>query len=740
MLHTFNEVWLCDFEFSAPSGERPNPLCLVAREFHTGRTLRYWADELRAMSVPPFALDSETLFVAFYASAEFGCFLALGWPLPIRVVDLFTEFRTMTNGKPIPCGNGLLGALTYFGIDSIDATEKESMRQLAIRGGSYTASEQTALLDYCQSDVLSLAKLLPVMSPKIDWPRALLRGRYMQAVARMEWNGVPIDIELLTPLRQNWTRVQSKLIQAVNSEYGVFVPRGKSLNANTPRGAALLKASEQWDVEPYRLAETAKEVAEAGRETTKALIDAIGEARKVTGLTRTRINRWEDAGRDSSSWPGLDTAARDLAQRFPILGIGSGYQVETGYDDTDYPGRLWELLREPDPQLPTISDPTILDQAARILLRSSEQSDELNDAIPMTFSASRWAEWLDRNNIPWPRLPSGSLALDDDSFREMARRFPSVAPIQELRHTLGQLRLNDLAVGADGRNRCMLSPFRSRTGRNQPSNSRFIFGPSCWLRSLIRPAAGRAIAYVDWEQQEFGIAAALSGDVAMQTAYSSGDPYLMFAKQAGAVPPDATKRSHPNERAQFKICALAVQYGMGEESLAVSLGEPPIVARRLLQLHRQTYPKFWEWSEGAVNHALLLGRLDTVFGWRIHVGPEANPRSLANFPCQANGAEMLRLACCLMTETGLKVCAPVHDAVLIEAAEEDIDQAVADAQSVMRQASEIILSGFPLNTDAKVVRYPHRYSDERGERVWKLVTEILASLRESAAACDATPF
>jgi len=58
--------------------------------------------------------------------------------------------------------------------------------------------------------------------------------------------------------------------------------------------------------------------------------------------------------------------------------------------------------------------------------------------------------------------------------------------------------------------------------------------------------------------------------------------------------------------------------------------------------------------------------LQTVFGWRVYVGPRANPRSLTNFPMQANGAEMLRLACCLATERGVAVCAPVHDALLLE--------------------------------------------------------------------------
>ena len=49
----------------------------------------------------------------------------------------------------------------------------------------------------------------------------------------------------------------------------------------------------------------------------------------------------------------------------------------------------------------------------------------------------------------------------------------------------------------------------------------------------------------------------------MMGAYMSGDPYLAFAMQAGAVPSDATKQSHAVVREQFKVCALAVQYGMG---------------------------------------------------------------------------------------------------------------------------------------------------------------------------------
>src|SRR5688572_33064372 len=111
---------------------------------------------------------------------------------------------------------------------------------------------------------------------------------------------------------------------------------------------------------------------------------------------------------------------------------------------------------------------------------------------------------------------------------------------------------------------------------------------------------------------------------------------------------------------------------------------------------------------------MLTGLLRAAFGWALHVGPDANPRSLRNFPMQANGAEMLRLACCLATERGLAVCAPVHDAVLIEGPTAEIDEHVAALQACMREASRIVLGGLELGSDAQIVRWPERYADKRG--------------------------
>ena len=118
---------------------------------------------------------------------------------------------------------------------------------------------------------------------------------------------------------------------------------------------------------------------------------------------------------------------------------------------------------------------------------------------------------------------------------------------------------------------------------------------------------------------------------------------------------------------------------------------------------------------------MLTGALCTVFGWPVHVSENPNPRSLRNFPMQANGAEMLRIACCLATERGVEVCCPIHDAVLICAPLKRLDEDIARTRAAMVEASQAVLNGFELETDAHIVRYPARYMDARGKTMWERV-------------------
>jgi hypothetical protein len=573
-LGVYRQVWVVDTEFHQPDGERPRPICDIGRELHAGAVVERWLWDQPNPS-PPFAAGPDVLVVCYHAPAEWSVYLALGWPLPVRILDLYAEYRWLTSGAE-QLGYGQLDAMDDYGIPHMDGTHKQDMRSLCVRGGPFTPDEAKAILAYCREDVDGLVALLRAIAPVIDWPRALVRGRYTAAVGRVEAVGVPIDLPLYRQLREHREAVRAELVRTKGAQYGVY--------------------------------------------------DADGR---------------------------FDTAAFEKY----VVGLG------------------------------------ILD---------------------------------------WPRTPkAGQLSTEGEVLDEAADIYPELRPLVELRSALAQLKDDGgLSVGADGRNRSAVRPWATTTGRNAPSTTKAIFGKSKAFRSLIRPAPGTALAYVDWEQQEFGIAAALSGDRNMLRAYESGDPYLELAKQAGAVPPDATKESHDETRDLFKTCVLGVNYSMGAASLARRIKKPLAYARELLGAHQQVYRDYWRWAQCVQDEAMLTGRLRTVLGWQVNVGPDANWRSLRNFPIQAAGAELLRMAACLATERGVRVVALVHDAVLVEAAEGEIDLAVCRAREAMDEASRLILGGFTLRTEvAAVVRHPGHYSDKRGAAFWASLLQVLRRVR-----------
>src|SRR5262245_6569656 len=232
-LRDFREIRSLDFEYRALRGEHVEPHCLVTHELRSGKRLRLWRDQ---MSSPPYRLDPDCLFMCFNAAAELSCHLTLKWPLPINILDLYVEFRCLTNGLILPDGRGLLGAMSYFKLDALSVAEKNEMRELAMRGTPFTAQEKKDLLAYCEKDVVALPKLLGKMWRMINLPQALHRGRFMRAVAIAEYNGTPIDVDTLRQLRKNWNGIKLDLITQVDQKFQVYEGTRFSLE----RFAALL--------------------------------------------------------------------------------------------------------------------------------------------------------------------------------------------------------------------------------------------------------------------------------------------------------------------------------------------------------------------------------------------------------------------------------------------------------------------------------------------------------------------
>jgi DNA polymerase I len=538
----FEEVWCIDFEFIARPGERYDVVCLVAHELKSRRTLRLWRTQLG--SNPPYRTDASVLFVCFVGNAELGCHLSLGWPLPARILDLSPEFRCITNGRKTPAGKGLLGALTYFGIDTIGAQRKDQMRKRIMQGWPFTAEEIIEILYYCATDVFSVAELLPKLLPFINLKIALYRGEWVAVSAAMEHRGVPIDMEIFPRLanKKTWSALRDAMVPVIDAAYGVYV--------------------------------------------------------------KAKTGEWSS-------------------------------------------------------------------------------------------SKKLFAAYLERRGIAWPRLESGELNLRRKTFEAMAKAWPELEPLRQLRYARDKMRRIKLSVGADGRNRTVLWPFASKTSRTQPKASEWIFSPAVWLRSMIKPRPGMAVAYIDYSSMEFLAAAALSGDPLMLEFYHN-DPYLDFAKRVGRAPQSATKLTHGLLRDRYKTGLLAIQYGVKAGTLATRLGVPEFEAAELLAQHHELFPIYWRWSDDWLARALDSGVMRTHYEWECRTGEtEFNERSIRNWPIQANCAEILRIACIMAHRRGLRLCAPVHDAILIEAPIEDIEADVALMREIMRRASRIVLNAEP---------------------------------------------
>jgi hypothetical protein len=226
----FDQIWLHDFEFIPQPGKHPDVACLAARELRFGRTISMWFEQGDRPPVP-YDTGASSLFVSFVANAELGCHLALGWPMPTKVLDLSPEFRCIMNGRSKLESRGLIGAMDHFHIDNIGAKHKEQMQKRILQGRPFSTEEREQTQRYCMSDVDALAQLLPKILPLIDLGVALYRGESVIESAAMEHRGVPIDMEVFPRLqdKRTWAAVRDAMVPVIDAQYGVYV-RGKDGN------------------------------------------------------------------------------------------------------------------------------------------------------------------------------------------------------------------------------------------------------------------------------------------------------------------------------------------------------------------------------------------------------------------------------------------------------------------------------------------------------------------------------
>jgi DNA polymerase family A len=577
----FDTAWHIDFEYRQDANHLPVPVSLYGYEEFSGTEFFLPRDQLLSLRRAPFEIGPRNLVICFAANAEISCFLALGWPLPRSILDLYVEAIAAFNGRTDLWVNkgrpGLLAVLELLGLPAISDTEKQEMRDLILNYETYTPEQWCEIKAYNRSDVIATRALLEVMTPAIDWPRALHRGRFMAAIACEERIGLPVDRDYLDQLLTHWERLQLHYI-ARDDEFGL-------------------------------------------------------------------------------------------------------------YDGT-------------------------------------------------SFREHRMLSLIDARRWDWPQTATGKPELKLRTLGRQAKRYPELKRLVRLRDTIADLRISKLAntVGADGFSRISMLPFWTRTGRCQPSSRHKVFLPSLpgWLHGLLKPPPGYALVALDWDAQEIGIMAALSGDAAMIADYAAGDPHWAFGVRAGLVAAGVNKDDHEELRQKrFKPVTLGSNYGMTPYGIAAQTDRSLLWARDIHARHRLTYPTFHRWLGDVVAQAKFDGRIESPFGWPLHVIADTKDRTIMNFLAQAGGSDAMRIATIAATEAGIAVCASVHDAFWILAPLDRLEGTVEDMRDIMVRAGAAVTGGLPITASIKArVLWPLSYGDSRkptakGAAMWAEVRGLL---------------
>ena len=231
-------------------------------------------------------------------------------------------------------------------------------------------------------------------------------------------------------------------------------------------------------------------------------------------------------------------------------------------------------------------------------------------------------------------------------------------------------------------------PIRSEEGRR--------------IRQAFRAPEGRRIVAADYSQIELRIMAHLSGDKGLLDAFGKGlDIHRATAAEVwGKTPEDVSD----NERRNAKAINFGLIYGMSAFGLARQLGIPRGEAQQYIELYFDRYPGVKAYMDNTRKKAAEDGFVETLFGRRLYLPDiksrngamrQAAERTAINAPMQGTAADIIKRAMvqvdAWLTESRLDalMIMQVHDELVFEVAEKDVDALVKEVSSLMSKAAEL---------------------------------------------------
>ncbi|MGD8810196.1 MAG: DNA polymerase I, partial [Gammaproteobacteria bacterium] len=236
------------------------------------------------------------------------------------------------------------------------------------------------------------------------------------------------------------------------------------------------------------------------------------------------------------------------------------------------------------------------------------------------------------------------------------------------------------------------------------------------IRQAFTAREGCKLVSLDYSQIELRIVAHMAQIDALVEAFHDGaDIHALTASQVFGIP---MKGMDPMVRRKAKAINFGIIYGISPFGLAQQLGIEQREARDYIDAYFEKYPGIKDYMEKARAECRKTGRVETLFGRRIHLPSinEKNPmrrnyaeRQAINAPIQGTAADIIKRAMIRVPEAlekkklGADMLLQVHDELLFEVPEKEIDDTIAVVRDVMEGAAgPAVTLDVPLVVDAGI--------------------------------------
>jgi len=236
------------------------------------------------------------------------------------------------------------------------------------------------------------------------------------------------------------------------------------------------------------------------------------------------------------------------------------------------------------------------------------------------------------------------------------------------------------------------------------------------IRQAFIPKAGHKFLAADYSQIELRLLAHIADLDNLKQAFRDGiDIHAMTASEVFGVPIEGMD---PAVRRQAKAINFGIIYGISAFGLARQLGIGNGEAKQFIETYFERFPGIRTYMEETKDFCRRHGYVETIFGRRCHIASindkngmqrSFGERAAINAPIQGAAADVIKRAMIHMQpaldQVGLdaKMLLQVHDELVFEVPEDQMDQTISLVKTVMENAALPALEiSVPLTVDCGV--------------------------------------